>query len=78
MTSEKSNQFSFNKNAEDIIQEYFEKDKAVESSKEKYHRIIQAGIARWIADFQKGVIVIRSVEDLKILIEMDLELQKRK
>lgn len=78
MTSEKNSQFSFNPNVETVIQDFFGKDEALESSKEKYHKIVQAGIARWIADFQKGTIVIRSVEDLKILIEIDLELQKHK
>lgn len=45
-------------------------------SKSKYRKIIQAGIARWVKDFQDGRIEIKSVEDLKKLIEIDLELQK--
>ncbi len=45
-------------------------------SKEKYRKIIQAGIARWVKDFQEGRIEIKSVDDLKKLIEIDLELQK--
>ncbi|MDY0395410.1 hypothetical protein ACFSMW_13450 [Virgibacillus halophilus] len=45
-------------------------------SKEKYRKIIQAGIARWIKDFQDGRIEIKTVDDLKKLIEIDLELQK--
>lgn len=45
-------------------------------SKEKYRKIIQAGIARWIKDFQEGRIEIKTVDDLKKLIEIDLELQK--
>ncbi|SDO16061.1 hypothetical protein SAMN04487897_10952 [Paenibacillus sp. yr247] len=45
-------------------------------SKSKYRKIIQAGIARWVKDFQDGQIEIKSVEDLKKLIEIDLELQK--
>ncbi|MDR6883778.1 hypothetical protein [Bacillus sp. 3255] len=45
-------------------------------SKSKYRKIIQAGIARWVKDFQDGRIEIKTVEDLKKLIEIDLELQK--
>ncbi|MEB5470666.1 hypothetical protein U8M33_19375 [Virgibacillus pantothenticus] len=45
-------------------------------SKEKYRKIIQAGIAQWIRDFQSGKIKISTVDDLKKLIEIDLELQK--
>lgn len=45
-------------------------------SKSKYRKIIQAGIARWVKDFQDGRIEIKSVEDLKKLIEIDLELQR--
>jgi hypothetical protein len=43
-------------------------------TKSKYRKIIQAGIARWVKDFQDGRIEIKSVEDLKKLIEIDLEL----
>jgi hypothetical protein len=45
-------------------------------SKEQYRKIIKAAIARWVKDFQNGHIEIRSVEDLKKLIELDIELQK--
>lgn len=45
-------------------------------SKEKYRKIIQAGIAQWVRDFQAGNIKVQSVDDLKKLIEIDLELQK--
>lgn len=45
-------------------------------SKEKYRKIINAGIARWVKDFQNGQIKIETVDDLKKLIEIDLELQK--
>jgi hypothetical protein len=45
-------------------------------SKQKYRKIVQAGIAKWVSDFQKGNIEINSVEDLKKLIELDIELQK--
>lgn len=42
----------------------------------KYRKIIQAGIARWIKDFQEGRIKFKTVDDLKKLIEMDIVLQK--
>ncbi|MDO7787140.1 hypothetical protein [Desulforamulus aquiferis] len=45
-------------------------------SKAKYRKIIQAGIAQWVKDFQQGRIRIESVEDLKKLIEIDVELAK--
>ncbi|MBP2635540.1 MAG: hypothetical protein H6Q72_1447 [Firmicutes bacterium] len=48
----------------------------ISDSKSKYRKIVQAGIARWVSDFQKGAIEIKSVDDLKKLIEIDIELQK--
>ncbi|MFW5436576.1 hypothetical protein [Paenibacillus apiarius] len=45
-------------------------------SKAQYRKIIKAGIARWVKDFQDGRIEIKSVDDLKKLIEIDIELQK--
>lgn len=45
-------------------------------SKEKYRKIVQAGIGRWVKDFQAGLIKIDTVDDLKKLIELDIELQK--
>ncbi|MEC1902014.1 hypothetical protein [Bacillus atrophaeus] len=44
--------------------------------KEKYRKIIQAGIAQWIKDFQSGHIKVNTVDDLNKLIELDIELQK--
>lgn len=43
-------------------------------SKERYRKIVQAGIAKWVKDFQEGNIQIRTVDDLRKLIEMDHEL----
>ncbi|MDU2064415.1 MAG: hypothetical protein E6713_06185 [Sporomusaceae bacterium] len=48
----------------------------IQESKEKYRKIVQAGIAKWVSDFQKGHIEIKSVDDLKKLIELDIELQR--
>jgi len=45
-------------------------------SKEQYRKIIKAAIARWVRDFQENRIEIQSVDDLRKLIELDIELQK--
>lgn len=53
--------------------------KAIEDTleaKTKYRKIIQAGIAQWVKDFQDGRIAIKTVDDLKKLIEVDMYLQK--
>ena len=49
----------------------------IHDARDKYRKIVQAGIAKWISDFQQGRIVINSVSDLRQLIDMDLELQKK-
>ena len=54
-----------------------EQESKVQASKDKYRKVVQAGIAKWISDFQKGNIVINSVSDLRQLIELDLELQQK-
>jgi hypothetical protein len=50
--------------------------KTVLESKGNYRKIIQAGIARWVKDFQDGRVEIKTVEDLKTLIEIDMILQQ--
>lgn len=45
-------------------------------SKAQYRKIVKAGIAKWVKDFQEGRIEIKTVDDLKKLIEIDIELQK--
>ena len=47
---------------------------AILDSKDKYRKIVQAGIAKWVKDFQEGRVQIQSVDDLKKLIEIDHEL----
>ncbi|ALV04464.1 hypothetical protein FH505_14650 [Bacillus velezensis] len=44
--------------------------------KEKYRKIVSAGIAQWIRDFQNGRIEVNTVDDLKKLIELNIQLQK--
>ena len=46
------------------------------NSKEKYRKIIQAGITQWVRDFQSGHIKVNTVDDLKKLIELDIHLQR--
>lgn len=48
----------------------------IADSKSKYRKVVQAGISKWITDFQKGQIAISTVDDLKKLIELDLALQR--
>jgi hypothetical protein len=62
---------------EDLVTEHdVELISGIIDSKEKYRKIINAGIAQWVKDFQNGKIKIATVDDLKKLIEIDLELQK--
>ncbi|UVI28179.1 hypothetical protein [Paenibacillus spongiae] len=48
----------------------------LDRTKTKYRSIVQAGIAKWIKDFQEGRIKIATVDDLKKLIEMDIQILK--
>lgn len=65
-------------NQEELLAAYdAEQQRNLQGSQDKYRKIVQAGIAKWISDFQQGRIVINSVSDLRQLIEMDLELQKK-
>ncbi|MEK3684913.1 hypothetical protein [Paenibacillus sp. FSL R10-2736] len=45
-------------------------------SKAQYRKIVKAGIAKWVKDFQEGRIEIKTVDDLKKLIEIDIQLQR--
>ncbi|WP_431810820.1 hypothetical protein [Lysinibacillus capsici] len=49
---------------------------SINESKEKYRKIVQAGIAQWIKDFKSGHIKVNTVDDLKKLIELDISLLK--
>lgn len=49
---------------------------SIHESKERYRKIVQAGIAQWIKDFKGGHIKVSTVDDLKKLIELDIDLQK--
>lgn len=45
-------------------------------SKEQYRKIVKAALTRWVKDFQDGRIIISTVDDLRKLIELDIDLQK--
>lgn len=49
---------------------------SINESKEQYRKDVKAAIAKWVKDFQSGHIEIKTVDDLKKLIELDIELQK--
>ena len=59
-----------------LLQHELENRKNINDSKVKYRKLVQAGISRWVNDFQKGNIQINTVDDLKKLIELDLDLQR--
>ncbi|AMM89712.1 hypothetical protein UP15_12210 [Bacillus pumilus] len=53
-----------------------EQAEGIDKSKENYRKIAQAGISQWVRDFKAGNIKLSTVEDLKKLIELDIDLQK--
>ncbi|WP_426450654.1 hypothetical protein ACP26L_01260 [Paenibacillus sp. S-38] len=57
------------KNSEDVLAE-------LEKAKSRYRTILQAGISKWVKDFQDGKIKIQSVDDLRKLIEIDIDILK--
>ncbi|MEK5028722.1 hypothetical protein [Paenibacillus sp. FSL M7-1046] len=59
---------------EDLLQQYeLEVISGILESKAQYRKIVKAGIAKLVKD---GRIEIKTVDDLKKLIEIDIELQK--
>ncbi|MED0735688.1 hypothetical protein [Aneurinibacillus thermoaerophilus] len=72
-----TNEYSCFGNKENVLlQHEIETMENIMESKSKYRKIIHAGIARWVKDFQEGRIEIKTVDDLKKLIEIDLDLQR--
>lgn len=59
-----------------LLKHGLEMMESILESKSQYRRIIKAGIAQWVRDFQSGEIKVKTVDDLKKLIEMDLALQQ--
>lgn len=59
-----------------LLQHEVEVVQSIMESKEQYRKVVKAAIGKWIKDFQSGHIEIKTVDDLKKLIELDIELQK--
>jgi pantothenate synthetase len=59
-----------------LLQHELQQVEAFEESKSKYRKIVNAGIRQWVQDFQDGNIRIDTVDDLKKLVELDLQLQR--
>lgn len=59
-----------------LLQHELEVMEGIMETKEQYRRIIKAAVARWVKDFQENRIEINTVDDLKKLIEIDIELQR--
>lgn len=58
------------------IKQQLEAARKIREQQEKYDRIVNAGIAKWIKEFQAGNIQFKSVDDLKKLVEISIMLQK--
>lgn len=56
--------------------EYLDYRDEIAETKSKYRKVTQAAIAKWVKDFQAGTIRIETVDDLKKLIELDIDLQR--
>lgn len=59
-----------------LLQHEIEVLEGILESKEQYRKVVKAAIGKWVKDFQSGHIEIKTVDDLKKLIELDIELQK--
>lgn len=66
-----------NKRSNDLVSQHeLEVLQGIVESKEQYRKIIKAAVARWVQDFRDNRIEINTVDDLRKLIELDIELQK--
>ncbi len=64
-------------NQDELLRQYeLEQALKLQEGRGRYRKIVQAGIARWINNFQQGKIHLESVGDLKQLIEIDESLQR--
>ncbi|OKP84333.1 hypothetical protein [Paenibacillus sp. P32E] len=59
-----------------LLQHELEVMAGILESKAQYRKIVKVGIAKWVNDFQDGLIEIKTVEDLRKLVELDIELQR--
>lgn len=63
-------------NQEELLRQYeLERRLKLQEGRGKYRKVVQAGIAKWISNFQQGKVRLETVGDLKGLIEMDEILQ---
>lgn len=76
MAMSKKNVCSVNSEEDQLLKHEISVIQGILHSKEQYRQIIKAGIAKWVTDFKQGRIEIRTVDDLRKLIEMDIALQK--
>lgn len=76
MAMGKTNKCSNLSDGDLLLQHEIEVMKGIIDTKEQYRRIIKAAVARWVKDFQDGRIEIQTVDDLRKLIELDIELQQ--
>ena len=61
---------------EDLLQHELEVAEGILESKDQYRKIVKAAIAQWVKDLQAGHIMMKTVQDLERLIELDIKLQK--
>ncbi|MEK4355924.1 hypothetical protein NYE48_02435 [Paenibacillus sp. FSL M7-1455] len=61
---------------EDLLQHELAVMKGILESKEQYRKIVKAAIAQWVKDLQAGHIMMKTVQDLERLIELDIKLQR--
>lgn len=75
---ENTNKCSVSNESQDelLLRHQLEQLELIHESKDRYRKIVRAGISKWVKDFQDGHIQINTVDDLKKLIELDIELQK--
>lgn len=59
-----------------LLQHEVEVAQGILESKEQYRKIIKAAVARWVKDFHDNRIEINTVDDLRKLIELDIELRR--
>ncbi|WP_400162908.1 hypothetical protein ACAF76_008350 [Brevibacillus sp. TJ4] len=71
-----TNRRSVSASDELLLQHEIEVLEGILESKEQYRKVVKAAIGKWVKDFQSGHIEIKTVDDLKKLIELDIELQK--
>lgn len=76
VTTKNTNRRSVFDSESQLLQHEIEIMEGITETKDQYRRVVKAAIAKWVKDFQSGHIEIKTVDDLKKLIELDIELQK--